>query len=68
MGEISIDLPKEDMVLLKESGLYFFLLCRITAKTEPLMEWETVLPQKVRKLASVIEENDAVLALTNDDL
>ena len=56
------------MFLLKESGLYFFLLRHIKAKTEPLMEWETALPQKVRKLASVIEENDAVLALTNDDL
>lgn len=56
------------MFLLKESGLYCFLLRRIKAKTEPLMEWETVLPQKVRKLASVIEENDEVLALTNYDL
>ena len=68
MGKVSIDLPKEDMFLLKESGLYCFLLRHIKAKPEPLMEWETVLPQKVRKLASVIEENDAVLALTNDDL
>ena len=29
---------------------------------------ETVLPREVRKLASVIEEKDAALALLNDDL
>ena len=34
------------------------------------MEWvvETVLPRKVKKLASTIEEKDAVIALMNDDL
>ena len=34
------------------------------------MEWvvETVLPRKVQKLASTIEEKDAVIALMNDDL
>ena len=37
---------------------------------KPFMEWavETVLPREVRKLASVIEEKDAALALLNDDL
>ena len=34
------------------------------------MEWvvETVLPREVRKLASVIKEKDAALALLTDDL
>ena len=34
------------------------------------MEWvvETVLRQEVQKLASTIEEKDAVIALMNDDL
>ena len=34
------------------------------------MEWnvETVLLREVRKLASVIEEKDAVIALMNDEL
>ena len=34
------------------------------------MEWvvETVLPREVRKLASTIEEKDAVIVLMNDDL
>ena len=34
------------------------------------MEWvvETVLPREVWKLASVIEEKDAVIVLMNDDL
>ena len=39
-------------------------------EAKPFMEWavETVLPREVRKLASVIEEKDAALALLNDDL
>ena len=34
------------------------------------MEWvvETVLPREVKKLASTIEEKDAVIFLMNDDL
>ena len=39
-------------------------------EAKPFMECavETVLPREVRKLASVIEEKDAALALLNDDL
>ena len=63
--EVHIDLHiREDKVLLKEPGR-----CK-KAKAEPFMEWdvETVLPRKVRKLASVVEEKDATIALMNDDL
>ena len=44
--EVDIDLPEEDTVLLKEPGLYCFLLRCKKPKTEPFMEWvvETVLP------------------------
>ena len=44
--EVDIDLPKEDMVLLKEPGLFCFLLRSKKPKAEPFMEWdvETVLP------------------------
>ena len=35
--EVDIDLPKEDTVLLKEPGLYWFLLCRKRRKAEPFM-------------------------------
>ena len=56
-GEVSINLLHSGTILLKEPGLYCFLLgCRNS------------LPQEFRKLASVIEETDAALALSNDDL
>ena len=44
--EVDIDLPKEEMVLLKEPGLFSFLLRSKKPKAEPFMEWivETVLP------------------------
>ena len=47
-------------MLLKEPGLYCFLLRSKRDEAEPFMEWvvETVLPRKVRKLASVIKEKD----------
>ena len=47
-------------MLLKEPGLYCFLLRCKRIEAEPFMEWvvETVLPQEVRKLASVIEKKD----------
>ena len=68
--EIDIDLPKEDTLLLKEPGLYYFLLRCKKPKAEPFMEWvvKTVLPREVRKLASVIEEKNAALALLAEDL
>ena len=58
--EVNVDLPKEDTVLLKEPGLYRFLLRCKKPKAEPFMEWvvETVFPREVRKLASAIEEKD----------
>ena len=54
----------KDRVLLKNPGLYCFLLRCKRDEAEPFMEWvvETVLPREVRKLASVIEEKDAALA------
>ena len=59
-----------DIILLKQPGLYCFLLRCKRDEAESFMEWvaETVLPQKVRKLASVIEEKDAALALFNYNL
>ena len=59
-----------DTVLLKEPGLYFFLLRCKRDEAEPFMEWamETVLPREVRKLASAIKEKDATIALIHDDL
>ena len=67
---VRLDVPQDDAILMKEPSLYCFLLrCKIPG-AEPFMEWavETDLPREVRKLASVIEEKDAVLALLNDDL
>ena len=57
-----------DTALLKEPGLYRFLLRCKRDGAEPFMEWfmETVLPWELRKLASTIEEKDAVIALMND--
>ena len=54
--EVDTDLPKEDTLLLKEPGLYCFLLRCKKPRVEPFMEWvaETVLPREVRKLALVI--------------
>ena len=68
--EVDIDLPKEETVLLKEPGLYCFLLRCKKPKTEPFMECvvETVSPREVQKLTSSIEEKDAVIDLMNDDL
>ena len=68
--EVDVDLTKEDTVLLKEPGLYCFLLHCIKPRAEPFMEWvvETGLPREVRKLTSPIEEKDSALALLTDDL
>ena len=58
--EVDIDLLREDIVLLKEPGLYCFLLRCKKPRAKPFMEWivETVLPREVWKLASGIEEKD----------
>ena len=64
------DVSQDDAVLLKESGLYCFLLrCKMPG-VEPFMEWavETVLPRDVRELTSAIEEKVAAIASFNDDL
>ena len=68
--EVIIDLLHPDTILLKEPGLYCFLLRCKRDEAEPFMErvLETVSPREVRKLASVIEEKDAALALLSDDL
>ena len=65
-----IFLLHKDTVLLKEPELYCFLLRCKRDEAEPFMEWvvETVLAREVRKLASTIEEKDAVIALMNDGL
>ena len=65
-----IFLLHKDTVLLKEPDLHYFLLRCKRDETEPFMELavETVLPGDVRKVASVIKERDAVLALLTDDL
>ena len=62
LRDVNIDLDKvdksvhlhPDTVLLKEPGLYCFLLrC---GRNEPFMEWvvETVLPREVHKLAGIV--------------
>ena len=73
LGDTMIGMKEEDKnvhlhldtVLLKEPGLYCFCLRCIKDEAEPFMEWvvETALPREVRKLASIIEEKDAVIAL-----
>ena len=77
-GDAQVDLGGVDnsvhtlpnTLLMKEPGLYCFLLRCKKDETEPFMEWnfETVLPREVRKLASAVEEKDAAIALLNDDL
>ena len=64
------DVPQDDAILLKEPGLYCFLLRCKMPDVEPFMEWavETVLPRDVRELTSVIEEKVAAIALFNNDL
>ena len=68
--EINIDLPQEDTILLKERGLYCFLLRCKKDEAELPLEWavETVLPREVRKLTSAIDEKDSALVLINNDL
>ena len=69
-GEDSSVHTQPNTLLLKEPGLYCFLLRCKRDEAETFMEWlvETVLPREVQKLPSVIEEKDAALALLTDDL
>ena len=68
-GDAQVDLEEvvdnsvhihQNTMLLKEPGLYCFLLRCKRNEAEPFMEWlvETVLPREVQKLTSVIEEKD----------
>ena len=59
-----------DTVLLKESGLYCFLLRCKKDKAQPFMKWvvETVLPREVRRLNEQLENAEASIALLSDDL
>ena len=69
-GVLRSEYTQPNTVLLKEPGLYCFLLRCGKPEAEPFMEWacEEVLPREVRKLAGEIEEKDMQLALLNDDL
>ena len=75
--QVDIDLLHPDTVLLKEPGLYCFLLRCDKPEAESFMQWvvEEVLPREVRKLATAIEEKqraidekDMHIALLDDDL
>lgn len=68
-GAINIDSTQPNTILLKEPGVYCFLLRCKKDKAEPFLEWvvETVLPREVRKLSRQIEEKDQRIAILNDD-
>ena len=59
-AEVDTDLLRTYIVLLKEPGLYCFLMRCKKSRAKPFMEWvvETVLPREVQKLALVIKEKD----------
>ena len=67
LRDVNIDLDKvdksvhlhPDTVLLKELGIYCFLLRCNKVEAEPFMDWvvETVLPREVRKLSQKLEEH-----------
>ena len=84
-GDAQVDLEGVDnsvytqpnTTLLKQPGLYCFLLRCKRIEAEPFMEWvvETVLPYDVWRLSRQLsnqeketEEKDTVIALMNDDL
>ena len=58
-GVLKFEYPQADTVLLKEPGLYCFLLRCKKVDAEPFMDWvvETVLPKEVRKLSQKLEEH-----------
>ena len=60
----------KDTVVLKQPGLYYFLLRCKRIEAEPFMEWvvEIVLPREVRKLASVIKEKDTTIAYRDNQI
>ena len=67
LGDVEIDLQgvlkseytHPNTVLLKEPGVYCFLLRCNKAEAEPFMDWveETVLPREVQKLSQKLEEH-----------
>ena len=59
-GVLRFEYPQADMVILKEPGVYTFLLRCGKDEAAPFLEWtvETVLPSKVRKLNEAIQERD----------
>ena len=67
LGDVKIDfqgIPKSgytqpNTVLLKEPGVYCFLLRCNKAEAEPFMDWvvETMLPREVRKFSQKLEEH-----------
>ena len=65
--QVRLDFPQEDTVLMKERGLYCFLLRCKRDETEPFMEWavETVLSREVRKLGSALEGKDGALVMND---
>jgi len=72
---VKIDPLHQDTILLKEPGLYCFLLRCGKDEAKPFMEWvcEEVLPREVRKREldaerHKVQEKDTQLALINDDL
>ena len=69
-GADNIDHTQPNTVLLKEPGLYCFLLRCGKPEADSFMDWvcEEVLPREVRKLAAAMEEKDMQLALLSDDL
>ena len=67
LGDVKTDLQgvlkseylHPDTVLLKETGVYCFLLSCNKTEAEPFMDWvvETVLPREVQKLSQKLEEH-----------
>ena len=67
LGDVKIDFQdvlkseytQPNTVLLKEPGVYCFLLRCNKAEAEPFMDWvvETVLPRELRKLSQKLEEH-----------
>ena len=69
-GVLGSKYTQPNTVLLKEAGLYCFLLRCGKPEAEPFMDWvcEEVLPREVRKLAEVMEEKNAQITFLNDEL
>ncbi|WP_143213053.1 BRO family protein, partial [Acinetobacter baumannii] len=64
-GVLKSEYTQPNTILLKESGLYCFLLRCVKPEAESFMKWvvETILPREVRNIAESIDEKDSVIAL-----